>query len=275
VTDPKTPKAPRAATGTREWASSNVNVMLGCEHDCRYCYARSSARRFGRVEPGQWADEVVQPKLLRKGFSKRKGTVMFPTTHDITPANMEHTLLILGRLLAKGNDVLVVSKPHRLTVETMCAAYAAYKDQILFRFTIGSCNDDTLTLWEPGAPDFQERLGALKHAHRQGFKTSVSMEPMLDTQEERIVHTFRSVVPFVTDAVWLGKMNKATERLKRNGFGDDVKLMRAAEALVESQRDERILALYARLKDEPRIKWKESIKSVVGIEIPTEAGLDV
>jgi len=265
----------KKVSGTREWASSSVNVMLGCEHDCTYCYARSSAARFGRKDATDWATEEVQPNLRSKNFGKRRGTVMFPTTHDITPDNLIHTGEILGRLLAAGNDVLVVSKPHLSTITELCARFAEYKDQILFRFTIGSCNDGTLALWEPGAPTFDERLGALKHAHRQGFKTSVSMEPMLDTIEERIVYTFRAAAPFVTDAIWLGKMNKATERLKRNGFGGNLKLMAAATALVASQSDERIRALYDRLKDEPKVKWKESIKSVVGIEIPTEAGLDV
>ena len=30
----------RPATGTREWAASNVNIQDGCEHDCLYCYAK-------------------------------------------------------------------------------------------------------------------------------------------------------------------------------------------------------------------------------------------
>lgn len=270
MTEPK-----KKVSGTAEWSKSSVNVMLGCKHDCRYCYARSSAHRFGRVEPGQWPEEIVQPNLLAKNFGKRSGTIMFPTTHDINPDNFEHTGATLEKLLVAGNDVLVVSKPHLETVQEMCTRFLPYRDQILFRFSIGSCDDDTLTLWEPGAPSFEERLDALKHAHRQGFETSVSMEPMLDTMEARIVNTFRYVEPFVTDAVWLGKMNRATERLKRNGFGNDTALMRAAEALVSSQRDARILELYDRLKDEPKVKWKESIKAVVGLEIPTEAGLDI
>jgi len=33
--------------------------------------------------------------------------------------------------------------------------------------------------------------------------------------------------------------------------------------------------LYSRYKDEGNIKWKESIKKVVGLEIPVEKGLDV
>jgi hypothetical protein len=36
-----------------------------------------------------------------------------------------------------------------------------------------------------------------------------------------------------------------------------------------------VKALYARFKNDPMIKWKESIKKIVGIEVPVEKGLDV
>tara|TARA_Y100000310_G_scaffold94631_1_gene92388 strand:- start:2987 stop:3793 length:807 start_codon:yes stop_codon:yes gene_type:complete len=265
----------KTVSGTREWAASSVNVMLGCEHDCRYCYARSSAARFGRKGPEDWPNEIVQPNLLAKGFGKRDGTVMFPTTHDLTPDNLEHTGAILARLLEAGNDVLVVSKPHASVIQNLCERFTEYKDQILFRFTIGSDDDTTLQLWEPGAPSFKDRLLALKHAKRMGFKTSVSMEPMLESDEEAIVTLVDELQAYVTDAIWIGKMNRAVERLRRNGFGDDEALMAAAKALVVGQADEHILSLYERLKDNPVVRWKESIKKVVGLEIPTEAGLDV
>lgn len=262
-------------SGTKEWAATNANVMLGCSHDCRYCYARSTAIRFGRVTPDQWNQEQVQPNLAAKGYGKRTGTVMFPTTHDITPSNLEHTGATLRALLEAGNNVLVVSKPHPEVIDTLCRDLVAFKDQILFRFTIGSMNDDVLRLWEPGAPSFGSRAGSLVIAWERGFATSISMEPMLDTEEEAIVACFKRLEPYVTDAIWLGKMNKATERLVRNGFGGDAEILAAADALVASQSDERILALYARLKDEPKVRWKESIKKVVGLEVPTEPGLDV
>lgn len=101
----------KTVRGTREWASSSVNVMSGCSHDCRYCYARTSASRF-KTHPGDWTAEVVRPQAATKQFGKRSGTVMFPTQHDITPGNMEHTLPVQGRLLKAGNTVLVVMKPH-------------------------------------------------------------------------------------------------------------------------------------------------------------------
>ena len=39
--------------------------------------------------------------------------------------------------------------------------------------------------------------------------------------------------------------------------------------------NDNIMKLYHKYKDNPKIKWKESIKKIVGIEIPTEAGLDI
>jgi len=40
-------------TGTREWSQHSANLFLGCEHDCRYCYARCSALRFGRIQSAE------------------------------------------------------------------------------------------------------------------------------------------------------------------------------------------------------------------------------
>jgi len=265
----------RPVSGTREWSSSSVNVMLGCKNDCRYCYARASASRFGRKDPQLWVQEEVVPSLRDKQYGRRKGTVMFPTTHDITPDNFIHTGAILERLLIAGNDVLIVTKPHLDTICQICIRFEEYKDQILFRFTICSADDDVLKLWEPGAPSFQERFEALLHAHEFGFKTSVSMEPRLETDEDKIVDLVECFSPYVTDAIWIGKLNKAEERLVSNGYGDDKTLMDAAAQITEAQNDSAILSLYDRLKDHPVVKWKESIKAVVGLSIPTEAGLDV
>jgi len=260
--------------GTKEWAASNVNIQIGCSHGCLYCYAMASAVRFGRADPGDWTTERIQESLAAKNFGKRKGTIMFPTTHDITPANLEYSVAILKRMLEPGNSVLIVSKPHIDCISRLCGELWDWKDQVLFRFTIGSMNEATLKFWEPGAPSFEERMFSLRHAHDSGFATSVSMEPLLELHEDQVVWTVDMLAEYVTDAIWIGKANRLTERLKRNGHVRS-DIMGAASALLASQTDARILALYERLKDHPKVKWKESIKSVVGLEIPTEAGLDI
>ena len=47
-----------------------------------------------------------------------------------------------------------------------------------------------------------------------------------------------------------------------------------AEELISWQNDKNIKLLYHKHKNNPQIKWKESIKKVVDIKIPTQSGLD-
>ena len=257
--------------GTQEWAKYSENCIKGCSHDCKYCYAKSNAGRFKRNTIGGWKNEVVKLDKVSKGFHKREGTIMFPTTRDITPVHLDECISFLGKMLRPGNDILVVSKPHLDCIKEICDQFPQYKDHILFRFTIGSSDSAILKFWEPGAPDFMERLDSLKYAFDRGYKTSVSCEPMLDRNIDQVVEL---VSPYVTDSIWLGKMNHLNTRLSLNGFKDQDTLRRAKE-LMDTQSDERIWGIYNRYKDNPQVKWKESIKKVVGLEIPVEKGLDV
>jgi len=41
------------------------------------------------------------------------------------------------------------------------------------------------------------------------------------------------------------------------------------------QTDEAVRSIYESLKDHPLVKWKESYKTVLGLELPARAGMDV
>jgi len=273
----KVKKSPSATvSGTKEWSVASVNFNLGCEHCCRYCYARNTAvmrRKFCTIE--EWGKEYNRLKQHPfSGFGKKyDGPVMFPTTHDLTPALLEPTLTGLKMLLEAGNDVLVVSKPHMSVIQALCKEFAGFKGHILFRFTIGALDHNILAYWEPSAPDFAERFACLRHAHKEGFKTSISCEPCLDSPN--VVKLFYKLEPFITDSFWIGKMNRirhADGTLYR--VSPDTNSVEV-DRIEAGQTDERVHAIYAALKDEPKIRWKESFKEVLGLETATEAGLDV
>jgi DNA repair photolyase len=248
--------------GTKEWSDYNVNCVSGCSHDCRYCYAKSMAIQYERKTPDNWKDEVIRTSQLSKKFMKRKDgkRFMFPTTHDITPTNLSACIQKLTRLLAPGNEGIIVTKPHLDCVKALCDVFPMFKDQFIFRFTIGSSNSDTLKFWEPGAPDFDERLSSLKYAHLNGYQTSVSCEPMLDNNIQDVVE---KVLPYVTETVWIGKPNMLKSRLSLNGHNDEETMARA-DRLMQSLSDQFIWDLYGKYKDNPKIRWKDSIKKVVG-----------
>ena len=268
----KSPNEPsKLVFGTKEWAKHNVNLISGCSHDCKYCYAKATAVRFKKKTIETWKDEEVRTELLSKALRKRDGVIMFPTSHDITPLHLKECMVFLKNILNHGNRVLIVSKPHFECIKAICDEFSDFKDQILFRFTIGSSRSATLRFWEPNAPDFSERLAALKYAHEQGYQTSVSCEPMLDDNMRDLIER---VSPFVTDSIWLGKANGLLTRLGLNGHSNSETIKRA-RGLLTMQSNENIRKLYAEYKDNPQIKWKDSIKRVIGIGIQTEAGMDV
>ena len=261
----------KQVSGTAEWASRNANYISGCSHDCKYCYAKSMAVRFGRKTADNWKTEEVNLEKLRAKWNKKEGYTMFPSSHDISPVNLDYSLEFLGRLIEKGNHVLVVTKPHLSVIESICNRFEGDKDKILFRFTVGSCNTATLKFWEPFAPSVEERLSSLPYAFSKGFKTSVSCEPALDTSTEELV---RILLPYVTDAIWIGLPNRLKSILKLNGANDPATL-KCAEVLRNTQSKEWVKDLYNTFQSNRQIKWKESIKNILGIERPTEVGLDI
>jgi DNA repair photolyase len=261
----------RAAHGTGEWATTNVNIQAGCDNDCRYCYAKAIAIRFHRATPESWSTPELNDGTVQKGYGKRSGTIMFPSTHDIAPVNIDACVVVLVKILAAGNRVLIVTKPQLACVKRLCLDLKGYKKQILFRFTICSADDNVLGFWEPGAPSFDERLQALKWAHAAGFKTSVSCEPMLDARIDRVI---AAVKPYVTDAIWLGRANRLRHIVAVN-CPDDDEVRRQTNKLIELQDDDRMRALYEQYREHPKVKFKDSIKKVVGLERPVTKGLDV
>ena len=134
------------ATGTREWAAATINIQLGCEHDCRYCYARWAAvTRHKRCTREQWRQPRIHADRIEANYHRIKGRVMFPSTHDITPANISECLVVIKKLLAAGNELLIVSKPHLECVQLLCEVLRPWQRQVMFRFTIGSAVDRVLS----------------------------------------------------------------------------------------------------------------------------------
>jgi len=209
-TTSKTGSGKKTTSGTKEWADSNVNCYYGCSNNCRYCYAKMMAIRFKRETEYTWMAMEPNYGAINKNYKKRKGRVMFPSSHDITPESLEGCLIVLKKLLKAGNRVLITTKPNPECILEIIrlgkyrTQLGKYKDLIQFRFTITSISENTLKFWEPNAPSFKERMDSLLMAYMKGFKTSVSIEPFLDRDPTNLI---RKVAPYCTESIWLGKMN--------------------------------------------------------------------
>lgn len=190
--------------GTKEWSDSNVNCYYGCSNNCRYCYARYMAFRFKRIDYDDWKTMIPNKKAINKGYRKRKGRIMFPTSHDITTDTFNICWKVLEKLLKANNEVLITTKPDLECMKKLLPLLKPYKSLVQFRFTITSISNNILAFFEPNAPSFEERFESLQLAFNKGFKTSVSIEPYLDIYPNELI---RRIAPYCTESIWIGLMS--------------------------------------------------------------------
>lgn len=250
---------PRKITsGTKEWADYNVNCIKGCANNCKYCYAKMMAIRFGRATKETWKDMSIREEMLQKRFRKYNGRVMFPSSHDIVdiPEMKEACFTVLRHLLDAGNEVLVTAKPSLNVTKDIVEVFRAFKETMQFRFTITSNDNKILSFWEPNAPSYEERLESLILAHAEGYRTSVSIEPFLDNNPVPLV---KEIYPFITESIWIGPMN----HMPRNNI--------PPEDMGEYERVRGIISvdnlhkIYGQLNDVPNIRFKDSMRNKLGI----------
>lgn len=246
-------KKRKITSGTKEWADYNVNCIKGCHNNCRYCYAKMMAKRFGRSTDDTWKNMEVQENVLSKNFKKRPGRVMFPSTHDIFDISpyKEACFTVLRKLLETGNDVLITTKPKLIIIQEIDQQFSHYKEQIQFRFTITSNNDKLLEFWEPNASRFKERLASLEYASRRGFKTSVSIEPFLDYDPTELIE---EVTHFTTESIWIGRMNYIS------CINPSEEERRYIDKIRKNYETAHLWEIYNKLKGQPLIRFKDSIR---------------
>lgn len=256
--DPADFEAPRVGTGTREWGEHNVNICLGCSHGCIYCYAAHNAARFKQRAKSAWGEEVLTKQAAMTSYPRRKGVVIFPTTHDITPVTVDAFIRVAKLILAAGNRLLIVSKPQLACIARVCEDLLPFQDQMLFRFTIGTLSTEEAAFWEPGAPTPVERIEALRLACTAGYRTSISAEPLLGGLE-----TARSILdvvrPFAPESVWIGKLNRPRQRI-------DISIpenLAAIERIERLQCDDEIRRIVNAFGTDPLVRWKDSVQEVI------------
>lgn len=268
----------RIKMGTQEWAKREKNCMLGCKHNCLYCYAKRMIVRFGNTTYESWGSPKIKWQNIRKHFTKitRAGAqaydVMFPTSHDIFPNEGEDPetqyytacCTFLKHLLEAGNSVLITSKPHADVIRQLTEDLNQYRDQLAFRFTIGSQYDHTLKLFEPDAPSLQERIKSLMIAKSRGFATTVSVEPLLTNDPIDLVNQLDCILPppdLVKDVgtIWIGflKTQYIPTSLRVGEIRDLLKTFSRFQTF------EQFYPIYETLYDHPRIRWKESITKMM------------
>ncbi|MFQ5722191.1 MAG: radical SAM protein [Candidatus Aminicenantales bacterium] len=184
-----------------------LNPYTGCEHNCRYCYARLFMRRYsGHKEAwGEFVDvKINAPSLLHQQLQRAKrGTVWISSVCDPyqpLEARYKLTRACLQHLAAHQFPVVIQTKSN-LVLRDIDILLQFYDIEV--GFTIPTDMERIAGLFEPKAPPLTERLKALEKIHKAGIKTFVFIGPLLPSNPERLV----SLIAGKADYVYLDKMN--------------------------------------------------------------------
>jgi len=269
----------------QDWVYKTVSCCNGCINDCVYCFARGDAVNKKRLKLTDWPLSKIRQHDVDKKYKLFKTPVMFPGTHDIYAENFDACMTVLGKLLDAGNRVLVVSKPRYDIIVEIEKQFSKFRNNLLFRFTIGAKNDDNLSLWEPQAPSYEERKKSMAYLFDKGYRTSVSIEPMLEPT--KTVELVNDLGPHVNHSIWIGTMNhlwyfeteadaaktkaakiRVQNNLEYYGSEKAAKIRVAAEKIIAGQSAENLKDIYDQLKDNPLVRWKWHIKHALGLPQP-------
>jgi len=161
----------------------SLNPYIGCSHKCQYCYAVFMKKFTGHTEPwGDFVDvKVNAADILRDQMKRcRTGRISIGTACD--PYQPLETKFEITRQCL---EVLADFKSFGVSVITK--SHLAARDIGLFKkirkieigFSITHINPRVTRIFEPGAPNAEKRLEALRVLSQNHIPTWIFIAPVL------------------------------------------------------------------------------------------------
>lgn len=162
-----------------------INPYTGCEHGCKYCYAKFMRKFTNHKEPwGEFVDiKTNSRKILEKDLMKKgKGSILISSVTDpYQPLEKEYELTrkILKRLSNTKFPVTILTKSD-LILRDVDILKDFKEKRIQVGFTINFLNEEDGKIWEPNSPKPKDRIKALKQISKKGIDSYVHIGPYFE-----------------------------------------------------------------------------------------------
>jgi DNA repair photolyase len=187
-----------------------VNPYTGCQHNCRYCYARLFMPRYsGHQEPwGEFVDVKINAvQVLRRQLQRaKKGIVWISSVCDpYQPLEAKYKLTrgCLRELLKNQFPVYIQTKS---TLVLRDLDLLKEFESIEVGFSIATGDEKVARLFEPHASPIKERIHALETIHDASIRTFAFIGPLLPGNPETLINNLDGKV----DHVYIDRMNYAS-----------------------------------------------------------------
>jgi DNA repair photolyase len=196
----------------KEYADLACNLYLGCTHGCRYCYAPACMRTTDEKWHATARARARVIELLEKDARNLRGDkrrILFSFLSDpYQPLEREERLTrqALGIVQTYGLKSQILTKGCAELIQNDMELMK--KADTHLGITLSFIDDAKRKEWEPNASTVNDRLEILKHAHKAGIYTWVSLEPVINP--EQAIDVIRKAHKYVR--FWkVGKLNHMKE----------------------------------------------------------------
>ncbi|MBU3964812.1 radical SAM protein [Patescibacteria group bacterium] len=176
-----------------------INPYIGCQHGCKYCYARFMKRFTGHTEPwGFFVDVKINASdLIPEDTNKYKdkSIVISSVTDPYQPIERKYKLTrkILERLIPLQPHLSLMTKSDLVIRDV--DLFKQFKD-CLVAFSLSVLDDKTRKEIEPLSSSVDKRINALKNLHKANIPTALFISPIFPeiTDWKKIINKTKSFV---------------------------------------------------------------------------------
>lgn len=172
--------------------------IAGCTHNCKYCWAASLMKRWGKTFEPQLREHFFKDKMPNDGtwiFVGSMGDVFCQGVPD------EWILQLLEFIKEdNSNNVFLLQTKNPGRFQNFIELLVEIKDKIILGTTIETTWD---TPWSE-APPVDSRATHLAIMKDYGFKTFLSLEPLADFRDMTLKRWIRGIQP---EAIEIGLEN--------------------------------------------------------------------
>lgn len=179
-------KVPGRSTMPFGWT---INPMRGCQHACRYCFARPT-HEYLDLDSGRDFDTQIVVKInvaevlateLRKPRWTRSPVALGTNTDPYQRAEGRYRLMpgIIAALAHSGTPISILTKGTLLRRDIPLLAEAAQEVPVDLAMSIAIYDDDLQQAIEPGTPTAAARLATVTAVRDAGLDCSVFLMPVI------------------------------------------------------------------------------------------------
>lgn len=169
----------------KEYCDLALNIYTGCNHGCKYCYAKKFYERyhpdgdFADVHPRDHILEATKKQLDTGNYAGKTIHLCFSCDPYPAGVNSAVTRAIMIAIKNAGANFSVLTKGGTDAIRD----FDLYGPGDSFGSTLTFLRNLSSEAWEPRAKLPDSRVFALSLAHEKGIRTWASLEPVINVEE--------------------------------------------------------------------------------------------